>query len=651
MNQAPGRESMNLGHAARKAGRAGEALGHFRAALAKEPDNAEANSAFGLMLLTLGRADESEAPLRQALEIEPANSTYRMNFAELLALQGKLDQAVQMVAEITAEDPQAWWAWDRLGELQVRLGNFGEAAANFGRAAALRPDDPALQFRWARASFDGGRVDEAERILRAAAKLEPDHEAIFQLGCEIFEAQSAWGQLERLATTWTQSHPRTPGAWRALAKAQWETGHLQQAIRNFRTSLELGARDAAGLAAFGSLCLAALDLDGATKAMDEAEKLDPNNSQMLSAQARRLMLCGRYEEAQSYCRRSLQLNRNDVLAYRALVEMLDGRLAPEDFEALETLAGREDIRIQDQITAAYSLADCLDARADIERAFSTYARANHLSASRAEAEDFRYDASARTGQIDELISMFSTAPPGAKGDSGPVPVFIVGMPRSGSTLIESVIGAHSQAFACGERAAARWIMQEFLASARSMGPAGIPESTWSRWRELYWTEMPDRRGATVVTDRNPWNFDAIGLILRLFPHARIIHVRRNPVETGFSIYRNEFRPFLPFTNRLEDIGHYYGEYARLMTHWQRVMGDRFTTVQYEDFVGAFDVAGPALLAACGLEWEETCRNPRRPPMKQASRAQSYATHLTPLTAQLEAAGVDLENGGTVLADS
>ena len=91
----------------------------------------------------------------------------------------------------------------------------------------------------------------------------------------------------------------------------------------------------------------------------------------------------------------------------------------------------------------------------------------------------------------------------------------------------------------------------------------------------------------------------------MFPDARIIHVRRNPVETGLSIFRNEFRKFLPFASRLEDIGHYYGEYARLMAHWERVLGDRFTTIQYEDFVAQFETAAPALLAACGLEWEES----------------------------------------------
>jgi hypothetical protein len=205
----------------------------------------------------------------------------------------------------------------------------------------------------------------------------------------------------------------------------------------------------------------------------------------------------------------------------------------------------------------------------------------------------------------------------------------------------------------------RWIMQEFLALARASASARIPEDAWKQWRESYWREAPDPRGAAFITDKNPWNFDAIGLIAELFPEARIIHVRRNPVETGISIFRNEFAKFQPFTNRLEDIGHYYGEYARLMAHWEHVMGDRFTTVQYEDFMGQFDVAGPALLAACGLDWEESCREywrnsrvistmstlqARRPLARPANRADSYAAHLLPLVENLKASAVDLATG-------
>ena len=149
------------------------------------------------------------------------------------------------------------------------------------------------------------------------------------------------------------------------------------------------------------------------------------------------------------------------------------------------------------------------------------------------------------------------------------------------------------------------------------------------------------------------------MILRLFPNARIIHVRRNPLDTGFSIYRNQFPKHMQFANRLEDIGHYYGEYARLMAHWERIAGDRVLTLQYEEFVRDFDSAGPVLLAACGLEWEKSCANfwenkraintmstmqVRRPLGTRAGRSEKYAVQLQPLATALRAAGIDLRTG-------
>ena len=659
MPEGPAQESIGLGHAARKAGRLDEALGHYRAALDHEPGSAEANSVYGLMLLNLGRVDEAEAPLRRAVEISPAHAAFRMNLAQLLAQQGRVEEAVKIVAGVAAEGPQFWWAWDRLGDLKVLQQEFADAALHFGQAVELRPKDPSILFKWSRANFDAGRIEEALRILDDAANLAPGHEAILRLHAEICEAQARWPALEQLSRSWVQANPKNAQAWRLLARAQTETGNLKQAMQNFRRSLELGWRDAGSLATFGKLCLTALEFESAVAALAEAETLDPHNIQMLSGQAIQLMFAGHYDEAQSYCRRSLQINPNDVAAYKLLTQLTLGQLPDDDFAALQRLAVRADISAEDRISAAFALADCLDTRGETDRAFAAYERANHLAGEVAAAQGYRYDPAARARQTDQLMAIFDSIPARTAAASGPTPVFIMGMPRSGTTLVESVIGAHSSVHACGERGEARWIMEEFLAQARTMAIAEIPEGTWKQWRDFYWREMPELKGAAVVTDKNPWNFDAVGLILRLFPDARIIHVRRNPVETGFSIYRNAFSKFMPFANRLEHIGHYYGEYARLMAHWERIAGDRVTTVQYEDLIGRFESGGPTLLAACGLEWEESCKTywnssrvistmstmqARQPPRMRAGRANRYAANLSPLVIALKAAGVDLESG-------
>ena len=650
---------MMQGHAARRAGRNSEALDHYRLALEHEPQSAEANSVYGLMLLQLGRADEAEAPLRKAVEIAPSHAALQMNLAQWLMHEDRLDEALRLVERVVAEQPQQWWAWERLGDLKIRLQKFRDASEHFGRAAGLKPNDPSLLFKWARACFDDARAGEAERILGEAARLAPRHPAILRLYAELHESRANWNALEQAARAWMAAQPKEHRAWRALAKAQWETGWLRQAMQSFRTALDLGGRTAESLAAFGRLCLSALEFGSAAAALDEAEALNPASSHMLSAKSVLLMFSGRYEEAEAYCRRALDVNRKDVSAYKALAQLVSGRLPKDDLAVLQWLVDSGDLRAQDRATAAFALADCIEVQADADRAFEAYDRANRLAREYAQSEGIQYVPAARKKLTDELIAIFDSVPEPVADESMPRPVFIVGMPRSGTTLIESVIAAHSRVLACGERMAMRWIMQDFLSRARFGPPSGIRESVWQAWRDFFRQEMPGQPGTAVITDKNPWNFDAIALILRLLPAARIIHVRRDPVETGFSIFRNQFPKLQPFANRLEDIGHYYGEYARLMAHWERIAGDRFTTIQYEDFVREFDTAGPALLAACGLDWEESCRNfwesrrvistmstmqARRPPESRARKAELYAAHLTPLVTALRDSGVDLQTG-------
>ena len=218
----PASERLQLGHAARRAGRTSEALDHYRSAIEQEPGSAEAHSVYGLMLLQLGRAGEAEAPLRKAVEIAPGHAALRMNLAQWFAHQGDLDEAVGVVAGIVKDEPQHWWAWERLGELNARQRKFGDASKNFERATELKPGDPSLLFKRAQAAFDDDRHAEAERVLGEAAGIAPTNAAILRLYADLHESRSDWSALEKSALAWCEVHPRDPAAWSSLAKAQWE---------------------------------------------------------------------------------------------------------------------------------------------------------------------------------------------------------------------------------------------------------------------------------------------------------------------------------------------------------------------------------------------------------------------------------------------
>jgi hypothetical protein len=172
--------------------------------------------------------------------------------------------------------------------------------------------------------------------------------------------------------------------------------------------------------------------------------------------------------------------------------------------------------------------------------------------------------------------------------------------------------------------------------------------------------LPDLRGEDHITDKHPRNFEAAGFITRLLSNAVIVHVRRNPVETCLSIYRQEFNKHWTFTHRLTDIAEYYVRYAQLVAHWERVLPPgKFVTVQYEDFVADFANAAPQLVQACGLEWQPQCLEFQKTTHPIATfstvqarsgvalgngRAQRYEKFLGPLVVALEAGGIDLQTG-------
>ncbi|MEQ1864237.1 MAG: sulfotransferase [Micropepsaceae bacterium] len=653
------RAAIDQGNAARRAGQLDEALAAYRRALAIASEDAEANSLFGLALLHQGKPDEAEPHLIKAVKINPEHIGFRLNLAELFERLGLFEKAIAEMERVVAGAPEFARGWERLANCCIQGQRISDAFEHYGRAAAHDPNNHWLALKWGRAALSIGRLSDARKILDRAARLSPGNDEIIRTHADVAEALADWASLERIARSWTILRPEESRAWQALSKALWESGHLRQAMEFYRKAIDKGGRDAVSLATYGRLSLMAMEFDESAAALEEAEALAPLEVHVLSAKALLLTMLGRFEEAETYCRRCLAVDAEDVTTFKVLNGLKRGRFSDDEKATLLRLSQKQDLRIEHRISAAFVLADTLDAQDKFDDAFAAYGVANDLGRQQSQRDGVGYDASNREAQIDSLIAWFPSKLPPTQSDAVPCPIFIVGMPRSGTTLVESVFAAHPQVFACGERLAMRQIMSDFFSKARVSGLAGILDESFKTWAKAFGAELPDLKGASHITDKNPWNFDAVGLIVHLFPNAKIIHARRNPVETGLSIFCNEFSKFSSFAHRLEDIGHYYGQYARLMSHWDKTLGSNILTVQYEDFVADFDNAAPTLLAACGLQHDNAGRDllktdrpiatlsavqVRQGLTPQRGRAANYASHVVPLVRALEAAGIDLVTG-------
>lgn len=660
MNRNRFESALKLGIAAQQARQIPEALAHYNEAVSIAPNDPEALSLLGLALTQSGRMADGMGLLRQAVGLNPRLLALRFNLVDGLEAAGEYGEAIGALHVILADDPGNVRAWLKAGDIGIAQRDLDGAAVAWQRAHDLQPDAAGPVVRLARLALARERPAEALRALDSVTSVPEDVDWLV-LRCQALAALQLWPMLEESALAWLDLQPGNRAGWYQLSRAAFGQGRHRAAAEAYARGIELGTPTAADYTALAGLLLHARDVEAAGTALARAVVLDPRLPAVLAMQALLHMYHGRFDAAEDSCRRCLASEPENVDALTILDQLHEGDLPEADFTAAARIAGQPEAAADRRIAAAFVVAHVLDARGDTDAAFAACGTAHQLCLARDRHEGRGYDRGLEERRFARIIELFpapaAPATPRAAAQGAPRPIFVLGMPRSGTTLIESVLAAHSRVRAFGERNSGRRMLRTWL-DLDEQGEAA-DEDTLGRWAAAYFAELPALDGADHVTDKQPLNFEAIGLIARLFPDAAIVHVRRSPLETCLSIHRQPLGKAWSFAHSLADIGHYYGLHARLMNHWERQFPGLVTTIEYEAFAGDFAQAAPALLRACGLEWEPQClefqRSPqpittpaavqaRGPVVPRQGRAARYQRHLADLVGALEAAGVDPVTG-------
>lgn len=630
-----------------------------RAYLDVNPDAPEGQSLLGLCEIESGRR-EGEARILKAAELSPKNPAVLLNLSILRELQGDLRNAVAAANAAAALDKRYFEAWAQLGKLLGKGEKFDEAFVALQHAMAVRRDHPGVVLLYATAALETGNLEACAEALDAAEGAGVPVTEIRRLRAHLLRKQGEAEALAAYAEEWLKAAPGDEEARIALSYALAERGYFDRAAENFAPLAGAPGAGADKLAAMGRYLLGGRRLDEAAAWFKRALKADPDDIDANFGLARRSMFLGKFVDAEVWARRTLAAAPGHAEAYGLLVEATAGRISDADFAALEEALANARRREDDRIKLLFAKGDALHARKDHGGAFDAWAEANRLKRLRASASGAGYDRSAQERKTYAIIRHFPAPDDRAARSAAPTPIFIVGMPRSGTTLLESAICAHPDVDGAGEIPAMPFYLDQFLAAAQS--EAGVTDAMTAQWRAGYLDQC--RRfgwaGARFLTDKQPSNVFSVGFAARLFPAARFIHIRRNPVETGFSIHRRHFTQAWPFTTDLIDIAHYYAEHLRVAGHWADTLADRFAFVQYEDLVGDFEGQLRRLVAFCGLDWDEACLNYHQqdravmtfsasqvregPAKARLSSAGPYRERLAPLVEALEALGVDLETG-------
>jgi tetratricopeptide (TPR) repeat protein len=348
---------------------------------------------------------------------------------------------------------------------------------------------------------------------------------------------------------------------------------LDDAEREFETALKLNPRYVPALVNLGNLYEQRGERERAIAAYEQVLAIDPDNALALAR----------------------------LPALKTPADADDPRIA-----RLRQALARKDVTPMERADLGFGLGKALDSVGAYDQAFAAYAAANRDSRLSAGPNAARYDPAAHERFVDRLIRAFAR-PATAEGPAaGSTPIFICGMFRSGSTLVEQILASHPRVTAGGEIDLLPAMVRQYLVPAGdSFAP--LDAATLQRLRTGYLAGVRALYPhADLVTDKRPDNFLYIGLIKALFPHAKIVHTQRNPIDNCLSVFFLHLDPSMSYAHDLRDIAHWYRQYRRLMAHWKSLYGAAIHDVDYDGLVADPTPTIERLLAYCGLPWDDAC---------------------------------------------
>jgi tetratricopeptide (TPR) repeat protein len=440
------------------------------------------------------------------------------------------------------------------------------------------------------------------------------------------------------------AQPNDPRGWQLLSLLDLQDGRVREATLDLERAVSCAPRDPSYLVAYGqllanvgrradaleivervlSLGIAQAEIDDAlgtlftycdephraSTCFERATAAAPANPGYLYNLATAQRMTGRLREAELNLNRVITLRPQDWDAYHTRADLRTQTDEDNHVEELQRLLSRPLADAQGESVLCYALSKELEDLGHYADSFRSLRRANFLQRGR-----LLYDVGQDTATMDRIIETHTAAaiahaPPGFETDRC---IFIIGLPRTGTTLVERILSSHSAVSAAGELRtfAARTVE---AVQAQSRGPVtkfdfvtrALDVDPRALGRDYLTAASPRTTRSVRFTDKMPMNYLYAGLIGRALPGARIIAVRRNPMDSCYAIYKTLFKGAYPFSYDLLDLGRYYAAWDRLMRHWQAILGDKLLTVRYESLVADQERVSRQIISHCGLRWEDAC---------------------------------------------
>jgi tetratricopeptide (TPR) repeat protein len=583
----------------------------IRLILAEAPEDPDALCVLAGALRRQDRYDEALTILGPLAERKPGSAILQQELGLALLGQGAALAAASCLRRAVALDAKLATAWLALGDAFHALGQSDDADRAYGRYVQCATTDPLLCE--AIDALKRGKGDTVEAQMRQRLSAAPTDVLAAQILANICRQTARVAEAEGLLAAVVA---RARSFWPAqldYVETLYAQAKFPQALEHIETLLQARPSDPEllrlklrGLADVG-------DFNAAVAVTRQLLALTPTAPRVMLQLAHLLRVTGEREEAIDLYKRTIAIDPYCGAAYLGLADMKIYRFTAVDVEAMKLALKRTDLDQETCLSFRFALGQALDQLGQYEEAFRNFAIGNALERMRISFSSEAVDGVVLRSRQSLTRTFFATRSNTGLNDCRPI--FIVGMPRSGSTLVEQILASHSEVEALGE------LPMIYELAGRLTGgkgdaayPQAICQAADGQFRELAahylrQVQILKRTSRHRAIDKLPNNFLHVGLIHLLFPNAAIIDVRRHPMACGLSNFMHLFGHGHEFSYRLPEIGRYYRAYIELMAHYEAVLPGRVHRVLYEDLVAEPHTQIAALLAYCGLDFEEACLSP------------------------------------------
>jgi tetratricopeptide (TPR) repeat protein len=557
-------------------GRPDQAVTILQGILAKNPRELQALVALGIVAAETGRRVNAKECMVRALSLDPKCVPALCWISYLLLDEGQIDAARRHAEQALTVDPRNAAAHAAVARCLARAGHDADAIPRFKQATELNPNNPVVLYEYADSLIALGLELEAIKVLTLAIQLAPETRGLLR-----------------------------------LAYLELGGGNIDEAERHCERALKRDPDHHSGHIIMGRILTERMKLEEAEVHWARAREIDPESSSNHLEKALSLTAIGHFDGAISELKQSIEEKPVQGSAYQSLIYAK--RIVKDDLPLVRQMEGvllQGSLSDFDRLSLLYSLGKSFDNLGDYETAIDYFDRANALKRRILGSQPF--DRGAFKAFIDSRIKLYTEdfyRQCAGIGVESSLPIMIVGMMRSGTTLAEQMLCCHPLIGGAGEQHYWGDHENSMIDYAQSKAIPGRIRACAGDFLKLLSSIAP---GFPHVIDKNPANLQVVGSLHLAFPNARIIHTRRNAIDTAISIWTTPMRTNAPFISDRENIVYAYKEYLRLMDHWRKVIpADRFMEVKYEDLVNQPENYARQLVGFCGLEWDEACLHPER----------------------------------------